>query len=388
LALAATAMQDRELLATVRRLLNAHLELMLPDGAWDNSFGTRHAKWTYYGSRTSDGCQMGYALLAKNNPAFATAVIENTRLMRRCTANNLLAGGPHCHDAGIKPCVHHTFTHAKALATVRDHGRLARGIVRGTPLPRATAEGIRHYPEMATWLAARGDWRATITACDYTYRRDVRQPSGGCLSMLWHQIVGPIVAGSMPRYVRVEPHNMQVNPFPGDHPLTPRLELEYNGEWYTQLYDLNASVNYSDTDGALRFEVGTRLLNASGQPPPIGRGTSLVAYTIHNEALTIEALCPGIEDEPVRPRFVLPVIAGSGEVVRQVAENRVEIEKKGGLIVVEAARPLHIPGFDERIFNLVPGFEALPISAEVPPYDKLSCRLTVRGCSCAQSQPM
>ena len=26
------------------------------DGGWDNSFGTRNNKWTYWGNRTSDGC--------------------------------------------------------------------------------------------------------------------------------------------------------------------------------------------------------------------------------------------------------------------------------------------------------------------------------------------
>ena len=34
-----------------------HLSFLLPDGGIDNSFGTRHNKWTYWGSRTSDGMQ-------------------------------------------------------------------------------------------------------------------------------------------------------------------------------------------------------------------------------------------------------------------------------------------------------------------------------------------
>ena len=33
----------------------AHAEFLLPDGGLDDSFGSRSAKWTYYGSRTSDG---------------------------------------------------------------------------------------------------------------------------------------------------------------------------------------------------------------------------------------------------------------------------------------------------------------------------------------------
>lgn len=46
---------NQELLAIVERSMNTHLEFMLPDGAWDNSWGTRSFKWTYWGGRTSDG---------------------------------------------------------------------------------------------------------------------------------------------------------------------------------------------------------------------------------------------------------------------------------------------------------------------------------------------
>jgi hypothetical protein len=38
---------DTEVLDVVTESLKAHLEFMLPDGAWDNSWGTRNFKWTY-----------------------------------------------------------------------------------------------------------------------------------------------------------------------------------------------------------------------------------------------------------------------------------------------------------------------------------------------------
>ena len=44
--------------------METHLEFMLPDGAWDNSWGTRSFKWTYWGGRTSDGFMGGYYLMA------------------------------------------------------------------------------------------------------------------------------------------------------------------------------------------------------------------------------------------------------------------------------------------------------------------------------------
>ena len=58
----------------------AHLEFMLPDGAWDNSIGTRAFKWTYWGSRTSDGCQEVLFHLGKQDPVFAEAALRNLDL--------------------------------------------------------------------------------------------------------------------------------------------------------------------------------------------------------------------------------------------------------------------------------------------------------------------
>jgi hypothetical protein len=372
-ALCAKATSDADLAAIVIRLLQAHLEFMLPDGGWDNSWGTRQAKWTYWGSRTSDGCQPGYALFAEDHPAFATAVIENTRLYRRCTANGLLHGGPHYISHGVKPCVHHTFTHAKALATLRDHGDLARRIQATVPLPRALADGIREYPEIATWLAARGPWRATVTAYDWIYHEKARQPTGGAISMLWHPQAGPLLAGSMARYHLVEKYNMQL--YPEDHPLTPRVELWEDETWFTQLYDLTAKVTHSDQGGILAFEIAARLLNEGRKEPTDGKSACSMSYHFDADTVTIAVSAPGVGSGSNRPRLVLPLISPTGEKVTQSAQ-RIEIHKPQGRVVIEANVPLRVrESTRPRIFNLVPGFEAVPIIAEIPADSRLECRI-------------
>lgn len=85
---------DTTVLDAVKESLDAHLEFMLPDGGWDNSWGTRSFKWTYWGSRTSDGCQAGYGLMADWNPLYYKAAVQNTLLLKQCTENGLLHGGP------------------------------------------------------------------------------------------------------------------------------------------------------------------------------------------------------------------------------------------------------------------------------------------------------
>ena len=64
--------------------------------------------------------------------------------------------------------------------------------------------------------------------------------------------------------------------------------------------------------------------------------------------------------------LVLPIISPSGEKVDRVSKSRIEIKKPNGKIAVQANCPLRIQNTGrERIFNMVPGFEAVPIAADV-----------------------
>ncbi|MEM9986849.1 MAG: hypothetical protein AAF804_17280, partial [Bacteroidota bacterium] len=239
----ALAEKDEALLEPLTESLAGHLQFMLPDGAWDNSWGTRHYKWSYWGSRTTDGCQPAFGLLAGRNPAFGTAAFLNTELLSRCTAEGLLHGGLHYVTHGIKPCVHHTFTHAKALTVLLDAENALPAITQQAPLPRAVADGIQEFPEVAVHLLARGDFRATVSTYDFIYKEHAQQGSGGSLCMLYHLQVGPLFAASMAKYLLVEVNNQQPNPNNEDIVLTPRLEAFDGQEWYTNLYDLQATVS-------------------------------------------------------------------------------------------------------------------------------------------------
>ncbi len=379
LALYADAAGDAEFRALITRTLRAHLEFMLPDGAWDNSFGTRMAKWTYWGSRTTDGCQPGFTVLAKDNPAFATAVYRNTELMRRCTRDGLLHGGLHYASHGVKPCVHHTFTHAKALAAVLDYAGLAEKISPVAPLPRTEADGVKAFPEIATWLAARGPWRGTVTAYDASYRKELYQPTGGSLSLLWHRAVGPLLTGSLAEYVLVEANNMQANPAAEDFPLTPRLEAWEDATWFTNLHDLQATVMSSDWNGVIGFDVQTRLLSRTQAIPSAGPLSCQLRYEFAADSVTIRAQTDHARPESLKLALTFPVISPTGEKVRQVSARRIEIQKPAGLVVIEADVPLRIRATArERAFNLVPGFEAVPIVVDfLAGRRDVECRLSV-----------
>jgi hypothetical protein len=370
LALYARDSGDRECEEALVNAWRAQLAFMLPDGGWDNSWGTRQAKWTYWGSRTSAGCQPGLAVLADRDTSFATAVIRNTGLMRASTRDGLLYGGPHYADAGAPPCVHHTFTHAKALAAVLDRGGLIDTLAATAPLPRAIADGVHAVPELAVWLVARGPWRATVSAYDFLYRRDAFAATGGTLGVLWHERLGPILAASMPHYVRIEPNNMQDDPAGRDDPLTPRVETWRHGERFSQMHDLSPTVTVADTAGEISVDVLTRLTNQEQQDPVDGPLHCRVGYRISREAVVIRAaLAVPAAAGAERVQLVLPVIARPNEIAEKTADGqRWRVARAGGNLLVESRAALSIGDAPERgwIFNLTPGFAAVPLVLAVP----------------------
>jgi hypothetical protein len=361
----ALEVNDTELLELMVKTMNGHLEFMLPDGAWDNSWGTRSQKWSYWGSRTSDGCQPGFSLMADRNAAFGTAALKNAELLERCTADGLLHGGPHYVSHGVKPCIHHTFAHAKVMAFVQDHLHKMPKFDGSAPLPRAAATGVKHFPELDVWLIAKGPWRSTVSAYDSIYKTKsadhLQQPTGGSLAVLYHEKVGTLLAGSMARYIMVEPFNMQ--PQPGEEfCLTPRVETRDEDAWFTNLYDLKADVKFKDEGDSIDFQIATTLQDEDRKLAADAPSKYDIGYRFEKDTVTILASCREEASDAKPATLVIPVLSPSGEKVTQVSETRIEIVKANGTVVIESNVSLSIKETDKgRVFNMVPGAEAVPV---------------------------
>ncbi len=358
LALYALVAGDAEVEGRVVDSLRAQLEFMLPDGAWDNGWGTRQFKWTWWGSRTSDGCQPAYALMADRDPRFAEAAHRNLELLAACTHDGLLHGGPHYHLQGVPPCVHHTFTHAKALATVLDRrGRTPPPRPR-LALPRDGAYGLRAFPEIGTWLASVGEWRATFTEYDWDYRPPGGgHPTGGALSLLYHQRLGPVLVASMTEYQLWEAHNQQAV---GDWPtmaLTPRVEAD----GATSLSDLEARVSAREEKGSVWFAAAGRLLTTARAAAPGGEARYTLRVGMAADAVRIEAGCDRAA------RLVLPIVCSRQERAERSSPRTVAIRRERGRLVVRCEAPAELEPLPERrVFNLVPGFQCAPVVVPVP----------------------
>ena len=322
----AEAMHDAAALDRCRALWRAHLPWMLPDGAWDDSVGTRAFKWTYWGSRTSDGCQDALFALGRDEPVFAQAARRNFLLLRACTHGGLLYGGPDLARHGDLPCIHHTFCHAKALA-----GALGAGLydLERVPLPADDPPMLQYCPENDTYRIACGDWRADVTGYDADNRR-ASHASGGAVSLLWNRECGAVVACGMVDYALAEPFNQQL-PLDENEQRSPcpRIEAVRNGQRIAQHYDFGAVLTASETVGSVTVRADARLCDAVHQP---AGGTCTLLYTMTEKGLRIEGTVPA---DAENARYILPILS-----------------EKARVDVLRGA----LSGEPEPIFCLSPGF--------------------------------
>jgi len=367
IALYAQHEKDEQLLTLITKSLHGHLKFMLPDGAWDNSWGTRQYKWSYWGSRTCDGSQVAYGFMADRDASFGTAAFRNMELLKRCTYEGLLAGGLHYESRGVKACIHHTFTHAKAMATILDHLDELPSLTNVEALPREVASGIEHISEVDVWLAAKGPWRATISSYDQVFKRpDSQAATGGALAVLYHKKLGLICTASLAKYVLVEKNNQQ--PLEGeDYALTPRVEVKIEGEWYTNLYDLSAEVDASEAPNALQFSNRVRLQNDRHENPKRGEYLFEIIYEMFDDKIVIKAKPINKLASVSDAYLVVPIVSKTEEKVVQLSPKQVAITKPEGLLTLASEVPFAFPmgSLRRRTFNHVPGVEALPIEVVV-----------------------
>lgn len=360
--------QDEEIRALTVKAMRVHLEFMLPDGAWDNSFGTRNYKWSYWGSRTSDGCAAGYGLA--DDPVLQEAFRRNTQLLERCTQDGLLYGGPMFAAAGEPPCVHHTFCHAKGLAAF-----LKKSDGKGRPdvqvkLPSDQRDGIRSFSSIQTLLLGKGQWRATVTAYDVEYHRQ-GHPSGGAVSLLWHRRLGPVLCGSMGNYELVEPNNMQLLRKSLPVCLTPRIECMEAAQIYRNIYDRCAVMEWRAEADALFVTVQGKMASDDGNA---GAAFSL-GYELREEGFRIAACCEA------HAELILPVISMEGEPVTISADGR-ELwfaRANGSAVFLKGSVPFCLPldgeGQAVRGFSPVGGMQAVTVKLELERGKGVSCEI-------------
>jgi hypothetical protein len=164
----------------------------------------------------------------------------------------------------------------------------------------------------------------------------------------------------MTRYKAVEITNQQA-PIDATHqPLTPRIELVQGKDVFTSLADLAADMTVEGEAQRVRVTARGRLLTPEGRAPD-----TAVTYTLDYEltpsGLVLIATVLGLGPGQVA-RLIAPIIARRNEATAQPDARSFLISREAGRILARSAEhdfePLVVP----RIFNLVPGFQAAPLT--------------------------
>ena len=361
-----------ELYAKVLESKRVHLEFMLPNGGWDNSWGTRNFKWTLWGSRTSDGCHPGYYALAGEEPVFAEAVYRNLKCLQASTANNLLHSGPHEFIEGIPPSIHHTFNHAKALVNLL-HIKAPDLPFSDNMLPREKVYGMKKFDSINTVLFSKGSWRGTVTAYNVEYYGDRKDghASGGALTLLYHMQNDMVSAASMTEYQRWERFNMlDENLVENFMNLTPRLELTMpDNRIYRNISDLNAKLSTTEREDEIIVSAMARLVDGDNIAPEEGSPDVFINHRIKNDIFSLEIAL----DKPVlkgKLRFVFPVVC-SGQDEISIVDGIFKRKNNRGVLTIKSNYPLAtlLPE-NQRVYNFVPGLQAFPLIIDCSGIDK------------------
>ena len=345
LALYAEITGDEEAKQLILRSFTSHLDFLLPDGSLDAGWCSRSFKWTLWGSRTSDGIA-GLLPYARFNDRIAEAVWRNAEYLRSCTHEGLLYGGPHLRRHGRKPCIHHTFTHAKAISTALNCGYDAYS---RRDLPSDLARGSVTHDLLGTTLVSLGRWRASFTVSDVPYGTRGSHASGGALTMLWHAATGPLCVSSMSRYDRIEGRNMAASRSGRETSvLTPRLQ---RGAFSSAL------------DRAATLAAGEDSVTVRGRLTDLQDRTDaefLLETRFSKDVVHFHARGEGAA-------FVLPIVSRSDEAIT-LSDHRVVIRKPGAKVLVESEGL--IQGTSERVFHFVPGVQAVRLEIDVPAWGR------------------
>ena len=313
---------DEKLKFYVDRAID-HLGFLLPDGAIDNSWGTRQNKWTYWGSRTSDGMHEGFVYVARENPVIAKAVRRNIELLERCTTHGRLYGGLMYHSANEPACVHHAFDKVKSLAVLYLEMGDEFDTCLDAVLPREV-EGVKAYQNGNLYTVTKGDFIATVNACD-THIYHASETGGGAISMLYNKNYGAVMAATLYRFVATEPMNMQIQR---------NVDEEVCN---------TARLGRSDTDKTVElFNDGYSITAKSEQS-----GFS-IKYDFCDDAVNISIL--SYKDS----EYVLPIISENHDEVK-VLDN--EIVFKNMLSVCADVKCEITPDGNKRHFHPVGGFQ-------------------------------
>ncbi len=276
----AKLMNDTFINELVKHSLKNHLYFVYPNGSIDGSWGIRSNKWTTYGSKTADGCQILFSMFAHEDARYRTAAIRNLEYLRTMINDGIIGYGPHYLDIFEEsPCIYPTFVRSKNLAMTAELGEQEPGVT--PPLPTEEIGWVRYFPTVDITLVRTKNFMTTISAYRYKELKKrnkskyMHRPTGGSICNLWVEDHGFLQISSQTEYHRWEP--MHFPDVEGIFCLTPRIEFENENGYFTNLYEFDSRLSVEQMKTLSRV-----IVSASGELSDHKLYPGGVAYTLQH----------------------------------------------------------------------------------------------------------
>jgi hypothetical protein len=353
---------------SVQQALKRLVYFIYPDGSTDGSWGVRSSKWTTYGSMTADGSQILFSLHAQNEPIYRTAALANLEYLMKMRKNGLLTLGPNYEDMFTgQPCIYPTFCRAKNLAMAITFGDQTEGATPNIPTQRIG--WAKYFKTIDVALVRTKNIMATITGYRY---KDMRQgsnfkymhrASGGAITNLWIEGYGHLQASGQTEYREWEMNYPKTN---GTLSLTPRIEFIDTNAYYTNLYEFDARMDLSQTNGVFTIE-------SAGELKDKNRWEGGVAYTL-THTITDTSIEKDIKlryhgNRPVIS-IIEPIIQNANTIFKRIDARKIEILGGAREFVFEVLgtdETLELGNNAEQYRQPLPALKGYPITITVTP---------------------
>jgi hypothetical protein len=275
LALYAQIFADKDALDAVKSSLERIQYFVYPNGMIDGSWGARCYKWTGYGTKTADGCQILFSLFAKENPQYQAIALRNLEFLKVCIKDGFVGYGQHIWGMpNAKANLYPTFARAKNLAMALEWGNFT---AENPQIPADKGNWLKYFPTLKVAVVRQNGWMATVSAYDYEDRDNWgkgkyhHNPRGGALCNVYLDGFGWLTTSSQTRYQRGEyVHMPEVKD--SIQCLTPRIEYADKRGYFTNLYDSKADIITQNTDNEVIIQANGELCDSLNRPGGVAFG--------------------------------------------------------------------------------------------------------------------
>lgn len=371
LALYAKECNDKFVEDVVKKSLAKNLYFVYPNGAIDGSWGSRCYKWTTFGSKTADGCQILFSLFADDDPRYYSAAIKNLRYLKTMIRDGLIGNGPHFWDIfPAQLCNYPTFARAKNLALTFELGIQDQLIL--PKLPSEEKGWIKYYNSVNVALARSENFMITISGYGYKDLTNTnngqynQHPTGGSACNVWLQDFGFLQTSSQTKYVRGEVVHM---PAVNDTVicLTPRIEFTNNDGYFTNLYEFENKTTVNPNKYAVA-DITTfgELKNEKWMQGGIG-------YKLQH-VLTDNYLEKSVEinfhDRHAEVNIIEPIVEDLNTNFQKISDKKYLItkgNKKVAFEIIEGDFKIDIAERSDRFLFPFPAMKCFPLTIKINP---------------------